>query len=317
MGLRSRRVGFKSVIDVSRSVLCRLGTWVHVLRCVAKVTACLMIGLPAVAHTDIEIQLEDVTRQIASDPSDAVLFLKRGELHRVHEDWPAAAADYDNARKLDPKLYLLDFCVGKMRLESGQPKAALTYLNKFLAKEPDDAEGLRLRGHALVRLGDPLAAAVDYSRSVELRTRDGRTPPPDLFIARARALVAAGAKHHEEALQGLKEGLELLSRPVTLELEALEVELILKRTDDAVARVDRLAAGAARPEPWLVRRGEILEQASRLVESRRAYLAALEGIMALPQTRRKSGPLAELEQQARAGLGRIPEDHSESTGDER
>ena len=140
-------------------------------------------------------------------------------------------------------------------------------------------------------------------------------PAPELFIARARALVAAGAKHHEEALRGLEEGLALLARPVTLELEALEIELTLKRFDDALARLDRLAAAAPRPEPWLVRRGEILERAGRLADSRRAYTAALDSISTLPQARRDSSFFAKLEQQAQAALERIPVDHTENMGD--
>ena len=48
------------------------------------------------------------------DPNNASLYLKRGELHRIHQDWPAAAADYDRAAQLDPNLAVVDLARGAM-----------------------------------------------------------------------------------------------------------------------------------------------------------------------------------------------------------
>jgi len=293
----------------------RLQTWLRVLHGIALPAACLLFGLPAVSHPEIELSIQEVTRRIAADPSNASLYLQRGDFYRIHQEWSAAVADFDRARQLDPSLRLLDFSVGKMRFETGQPEAALAHLNRFLAKEHDDAEGLTLRGHILVRLDDPLAAAADYGRAIDLRVGEGAKPPPDLFIWRARALMAAGGKHCTQALRGLEEGLDLLARPITLELEALDVELVLKRFDDALSRADRLASASARPEPWLVRRGGILERSGRLAESRQSYLAALEAITALPASRRNTDTLVKLEREARTALARIPGNHTESMGE--
>jgi predicted RNA polymerase sigma factor len=50
------------------------------------------------------------------------------------------------------------------------------------------------------------------------------------------------------------------------------------RFEAALARVDRLGAGAARPETWMLRRGDILRQAGRRGEAAEAYRAALAGM---------------------------------------
>ena len=62
---------------------------------------------------------------------------------------------------------------------------------------------------------------------------------------------------HREGVLGLDEGLAALGRPVTLQLEAIRLELALGRTDAALTRLRSEAARAKRKESWLVRIGEI------------------------------------------------------------
>ena len=54
-----------------------------------------------------------------------------------------------------------------------------------------------------------------------------------------------------------------LGEPVTLQLFAVDLEVQRERWDAALERIDRIAARSARQETWLLRRGEILEQAGR------------------------------------------------------
>lgn len=272
---------------------------------VVALAACI-VAAPTAAHPDIEVQIQDLTQRIASDPTNADLYMRRGDLYRVHEDFLAAAADYDRARTLDPNLRLLDFAVGKMRLEDGRFQDAIEDLNRFLAKVGDDAEGLALRGSAYLALGNNAAAAADFGRAIERGRRDGNPAPPELYLERARALSASGEKGREEALRGLEEGLKLLVGPITLELAALDTEIALKRFDAALSRVDRLARASVRQEGWLVRRGDILEKAGRLTESKTAYTSALDLIAALPPARRTASAM-DMEREARTGLDRVLE----------
>ena len=52
----------------------------------------LSVCLPCWAHPEIDTQIDDVSARIASEPSDALLLVRRGELHRVHRDDPARRA---------------------------------------------------------------------------------------------------------------------------------------------------------------------------------------------------------------------------------
>jgi tetratricopeptide (TPR) repeat protein len=255
------------------------------------------------AHQDIEIQIADVTRRIEAEPKNAELFVRLGELHRIHRDWSAAEKDYRRARKLEPELGDVDYFIGRMKLEAGLPKQAKKYLDRILAREPGHARALIARARVFAELGQPLDAAEEYTRGIAAY---GETrPDPSFYLERARLLEAAGPEQLESAIRGLDEGLERLGRPVTLQLYAIELEQKRGDADAALARLDRIAAGAGRQEPWLVRRGEILEQAGRVEEARAAYRAALAEIDKLPASRRGTRAASRLQAEAQAALERL------------
>ena len=69
------------------------------------------------AHLGVDEQIRVMDKLIEAKPGEASLYLRRGELHRIHRDWSNAEKDYLHARKLDPDLVSVDFCMGRMNLE--------------------------------------------------------------------------------------------------------------------------------------------------------------------------------------------------------
>ena len=277
-------------------------------RALLALGALLALAAPDVAaHQEILDQLADLNERIEKQPGAAALYLERGEVHRIHRDWDAAAADYRVARELSPDLTLVDFCWGRMKLEAGQPDEAVSALSRYLSQRPDEGAALEVRGRARLALAQYGAAAGDFERALQL-TPEGARPSLHLLLEHARAQVAAGEP--AAALQGLDEGLARLGGAITLELEALALERELGRTDAALARLQRLAGAAQRPEPWLVRKGVILEQAGRAAEARQAYRQAREGLQALPRHVQARGSLVQLADEIEEALRRLP-----TTGD--
>jgi tetratricopeptide (TPR) repeat protein len=264
----------------------RTGSVERELAAILCLALCLLLPHPGIAHPATEARIDDLSRRIAADPGRAGLFLQRGELHREHRSWDRAEADYVESRRLDPDLAAVDFCLARMRFDTGRHAEAIALLDRYLTAAPGDGAALALRARVRSETGEQLAAAQDYGRAIAAWRAAGQPPPPHHYLGRAASLVAAGEAFVAEALEGLDEGLELLGRPVTLELEALELELRLGRFDEALARVDRRLAEARRPGPWLIRRGLVLEGAGRYEESLRAYGSAYDDFDARPAGRR-------------------------------
>jgi len=257
------------------------------------------------AHPGIDEQIAELDKRIAATPTDATLYLRRGELYRIHRNWKQAEADYAHALKLDPDLIIVQQCIGRMMLESDRAAAAIKPLESYLAKRPTDTRTLALVSRAYVKLGKNLEAAKSYT--LTLATVTNGKPRPEYYLERARALVAAGPKHIDEALAGLDEGLKALNHPVTLQLYAIELEIDQLRYDSALKRVDQIASRSVRKETWLIQRGEILEKARRPEQARLAYQGALDAIAALPKSRIRNRAVERLLAQATAGIERLGE----------
>jgi tetratricopeptide (TPR) repeat protein len=286
-------------------------SWVRLAGCLA-LTGLLALSA-ALAHPELDWQIAQLTARIEAGPDDPQLYLQRGELHRIHRDWSAAESDYRRARKLQPDLTVVDYYLGRMKLEAGHPKQAKKLLDRFLAKEPDRPKALVARARVLSHLGQPLAAARDYTRALDAFGEDQR-PDPSYYLERARALTSAGSEYVDDAVRGLDEGLARLGQPVTLQLRAIELEVECGRYDAALARLDLIASRADRKESWLLRRAEVLERAGRVDEARRAYAAALDAIETLPFSRSGSRATLRLKTQAATALERLDAGRPEAAG---
>ncbi len=261
----------------------------------------LMLLQRAAAHGDVHEQIAAVSAQLEREPRNAALLLKRGELHRVHQDWGAALADFQRVAALDPDLAAIDFYRGRLLLEAGHPTEARSYLDRFLAREPNSVQALLTRARVHAKLGDRAAAARDYTRAIS----QAREPEPEFYLERAEALAASGGPGVEDALRGLDEGMKRLGPLITLQLAAIELELARRNFDAALARLEQITTRAVRKETWLARRGEILEQAGRSGEAQKAYESALDAIVSLSAARGGTAAIRDLQQRVRESLVRL------------
>jgi len=255
------------------------------------------------AHGDLHDRIVEVSRQIDKHPDDARLYLKRGDLHRAHEAWPEAWADYEEASRRSPGLHVVDRSRGQLLLAWGKPDQAKAYLDRYLRQCPEDGDAYLSRARVLYALGSFAGAVRDFTRTID------HVDPvqPQHYVERARAERALGEDHLPGAIRGLDEGIARLGSNVALELLAADLEVDAKRYDAALARVDRIAARTPRKHPWLARRGSILEVAGRPAAARAAYADALKEIQSLPAARRNTRATRELEERVRGALERLSE----------
>lgn len=265
----------------------RLSAWSPVLLCLASA---------GFAHDDLVEQIARVTRQIDQDPGRALLYFRRGELHRLHEDWKAARADLDRAATLDPELAGVDLALGRVCNQSGDPRAARAALDRFLTRRPDHAEALIERARAKAALGERAGAVADYTGAIARLDE----PWAENYLERAEVLRADGKL--DEAILGIEEGVRRIGAALPLQLALIDLEVESGRLDAALARLDAVAAASERQELWAVRRGDLLRHAGRTAEARQSYRKALASIDALPPARRRTTFTKDLEKTARAAL---------------
>jgi tetratricopeptide (TPR) repeat protein len=253
----------------------------------------------AAAHGDVHGQIADLTLRIAASPGDARLYFRRGELHRFHGELSAALADYDSVARLDPALAEVDLGRGKALFEEGRISESRAWLERFVARRPDHADGRLSLARVYVRLRLPDKAEAEFGRAIRLVGR----PKPDVYFERAEALAAAGPL--AAAVRAIDEGTARLGPLAALEDLAVALERRRGNYEGALVRIDRLSGGRERRETLLALRGQILAEAGRPVEARASLLAAKESIEKLPARLRRTRAMERLERAVKSSLDRL------------
>jgi tetratricopeptide (TPR) repeat protein len=250
------------------------------------------------AHEGLHEQIEAVTKEIRSNPNDADLYLRRGELFRWHGDAKKALSDYATAVRLNPALDIVDLYRGHLYSDRHEFGIGRKYLDRFLLKHPDHVDGHLTRARMLVATRNYPAAVQDYSEAI----RHAPEATPEFFIEKSEATSAQGPAHWADAIDSLDDGIEKLGPLVTLQLPAIDLELKRNHFDTALQRLDTLIAQSERKESWLFQRGQILQKAGRNAEAKAAFESAISAIESLPSNLRETRATQELETQIRAAL---------------
>lgn len=256
------------------------------------------------AHPDLEAQIARITALLADQTKSAELYLQRADLYRRHAQFQEALRDIAEAAQLKATSSRITFARAMVFSDSGCAGAALAAAQQLLAVETNHWEGLIICARAYQKLNQPQAAIRSYTAAIA----KSPVPEPDLFLERARAQAAAG--DFESAVAGLDEGTKKLGHIPSLELPAIEFERQRKNFPGALVRVDKIIAHYPVKEPWLVLRGEILEQAGRFVEARATFQKVLAGIQEYPPGRRALAMTKQLETRAHDGFARIESKYS-------
>lgn len=257
---------------------------------------------PVSADGPLHEQIAELTRQIEGRGSDPALYLRRGELNRLHDQFEAARADFQKAQKLSPADPEPLFRLGRLALDEGKPSDAAKLLARFKTLRAGSAEGWFLSGRALARSGRFSEAVPDYHRAIALSAE----PKPEWFVERCHAQLALTGDPSAEALAGLDEGLAKMGPLPSLQLLAIEIETRRKGFDAALSRLDTLVAASERKEIWLARRGDLLKQAGRIADARAAYRSAGAAIDGLPSGRQRALAMLELRRELEGKLAALP-----------
>lgn len=259
----------------------------------------IMSAAPADAHGDLHGKIEEISRRIEHAPTPDLRF-QRANLYFNHGEAALALADLAWLDQYAPgKIETDPLRAAALHLD-GRDQAALSALDRYLRIHPDATRCLALRALVRRKLGNTREAIMDYQAAIALDPH----PEPDLILEAAEALVAE--KRTVEAVKSLDAAISRLGPVPALALRALEIEIAAEDWDGALARTARLQASAPRPEPWMCRRGVILEQAGRTAAANKAWQALLNHLSSLPPAERDSAAMTRIAGDARHHLAAGP-----------
>ncbi len=248
------------------------------------------------AHGAFHEQIEAVNKAIAQAPRNSALYVKRGEMYRMHGDWVTAESDFDRALVLDPNAAEAILGRARMAADRGGLMQASTLLGEYLVARPKSEVGFALRADVLNRLGKWKESAADYEVAIRLSTE----PTVDYYLGKAEALSKMG--NDGAAIEAIDSGISRLGALVTLDQWAVDFLVKKKRWNDALNRHSRMVASAPRKESTLTRHGEILVAAGRSAQAKVSFQAALAAWEHLPDRLRTTQAMQDLRIRIAAGI---------------
>ncbi len=182
----------------------------------------LCFAADAAAHPQLAAQSAQLDHELSEQPASAGLLIRRGDIHRREGDFAAAEQDFSAARQLEPDNPELDYYQARLLLDMGSAKQADELLSRWMVQHPDRPTAWALRGDARLQMNQPVAAAEDYARAIEMSER----PSPGVYLQQANALHVAGPTHWQQAITVINSGLEKF--PLEVSLLGLGMDIALE-----------------------------------------------------------------------------------------
>jgi tetratricopeptide (TPR) repeat protein len=227
------------------------------------------VGMVA-AHSDVDPEIAEITQELASQPDNVALLLRRGQLYRFNAKFNESLRDLEQAWLLDRdnRQVALERCRTLVAL--GRDHVAEVALDQYLHGESGVSRVVALveRAPLYARTGRPDLALADYSAALHLY------PTVELYLARGH--LQEGLGRLDAAAAGYLEGLSQLQQASILRRELIRVKAAQGHYSEALPLIDAELAAASVKTEWYLRRAAMLSALGQTVAAGQARTYALE-----------------------------------------
>lgn len=255
------------------------------------------------AHGTSHELIESASREIALEPDDASLYLRRAVLHLDHGDWRACLLDVDEAERRQTHEDGAGLLRARALSAGSRFEEANITLEKVLAARPEYAPAKMEYARVLRVLGRKEQAADEFARAIAHVLR----PEPDQVFELAAFLCAVGRE--ADALVAIDKALQTTPGVPWLVECAVKIEMDRRNYDGALRRIEEAILAVKIKEPLMARRASVLAQSGRFPESLSAWKDLQARLAALPDAERESHAMASLSERTRHAIGALTSLH--------
>ena len=252
---------------------------------------CLFLNTSLIAHGDLDLQIERISKRIEKEPDNANLYIKRGQLYAKHNEPKEAKQDYFYARKLDKNLLITDLLLAQLLVDNNDANVALSYVNLFLKIHSNHSIALITRAKIYRQMRKPDLCQKDLEKALTHISE----PNPSHFISISEAVLLTDDSNISEALDWLKKGEERFGFDIVLKSKEVDLYVQSKQYKNAILVVDKIMEHFQRKEKWLFQKATIYEKGGETDLAKIHYASTLEAINKLPKRMQMTSKIIELE----------------------
>ncbi len=191
----------------------------------------LLFSCFVLSHGDLDLRIKEMSNQIASDPLNQDLYLNRGELYLLHEEFLKARLDFAFCLDHKPDNIRVLLGMSKSLLYLNSPDSALQYVDRALALEENNLPALELKGNVLSRLGKYCAAAHTLEQLISLAER----PSPALFLEASKDWQSCSENgSSQKEIHLLEEGIKRIGSIGVIQQQLVSAYRLSGRYEEAI-----------------------------------------------------------------------------------
>lgn len=224
-------------------------TPLRLMRLVTAIGTALLGALKVMAHDGPEHEIEELTELIAKGET-ADLFLQRAIEYRVLGKNGEAAADLEQAARLDPASLLVQRELGRVYFNLGKTNEAIDLLSHALktkTEQPTELAALRvLRAEFLGARSENKKALEDCEAAIRVQLSN-----VEWYLLRSD--LQRRLKQAKERVSGLEQGIKETGAGI-LEIELVEALLDDRQFQTTLPLIERELHSSRIQSSWLIRR---------------------------------------------------------------
>lgn len=228
-------------------------------------------------HPGQHEQLQRAERAIEQNPNEQALYIRRASIYSEGGDYEKASADLQHAEKLgSPDNASFEW--GLLHYRKGDFVTAGQYLDSYLRQFPASGIALEYRAKAALEAGDKQEAITYFTRNLDLLER----PNPGIYIATAD--LFHDLNETTQALALLDNGMGKLGVIPQLQRRAIDLELEMGNTANAISRLETLRLALRENPDWKLDMAELLATEGRNKEAQKLVTEARGEVQLLRPT---------------------------------
>jgi lipoprotein NlpI len=119
--------------------------------------------------------LRDFANRISSDPEDVTVYIDRGSIHALMNNYDIALKDYSTAIHLNPRVSTAYFNRGLVYMSLNRHEEAIADFDLFIHRNPRDAQAYYRRAVAHEALGNKGKARIDFQLAAQLGSAEAKS----------------------------------------------------------------------------------------------------------------------------------------------
>ena len=252
-------------------------------------------------HGDLDKRIAALSTAIAQYPDSTLLYLQRGEVYVLHEDYTLALNDFKKCKADGISNARLAAGFGQCYYAAAETDSSLHYFDLALHQDPDLFSVKEAKARLLALMQQPCAGALLYDEIL----RDATQPGPSLFIdASLMWMQCEDASSTLKSIQRLEDGIARLGSLHVLQKELVRRYVALREYDKALHWQSKIVEASSSASP-LLDRASLHILSGNTVLAKQDVQTAIDKLQAVPSHRKDTQGFQQLQARASTMMNQL------------